>query len=137
MLRNRSMPEERLIPVLGYPDIDEAIAWLTAAFGFALRWQAGSHRAQLAVGGRAAVAIVHGDGPHSSPDHVMVRVENVDQHRSDAIEGGAKAGPVQEFPFGERQYTAQDHTDRTWVFTQTVRDVDPVEWGARTGPHSA
>jgi uncharacterized glyoxalase superfamily protein PhnB len=130
------MPEERLIPVLGYPDVDEAVAWLTAAFGFALRWQAGSHRAQLAVGGHGAVAIVQGGGAHSSGDHVMVRVENVDQHRLNAMKAGATSGPVEEFPFGERQYTAHDHTGRTWVFTQTVRDVDPAEWGARTGPGS-
>jgi hypothetical protein len=35
-------------------------------------------------------------------------------------------------PFGERQYTAEDFTGRQWVFTQTIADVAPEEWGGTT-----
>jgi len=41
---NRSMPEDVLIPVLGYPSVSEAVAWLTR-FGFTVRWQIEDHRA--------------------------------------------------------------------------------------------
>jgi hypothetical protein len=44
------MPEDVLIPVLGYPSVSEAAAWLTRAFGFSVRWRVEEHRAQLGVG---------------------------------------------------------------------------------------
>ena len=37
MLQNRSMPASTVIPVLAYPSVPEAVAWLSAAFGFTLR----------------------------------------------------------------------------------------------------
>ena len=36
--RNRSMPPSEVIPVLGYPDVAEPVAWLGGAFGFVERW---------------------------------------------------------------------------------------------------
>ena len=39
------------------------------------------------------------------------------------------AEPTDHF-FGERQYTVLDHIRRTWVFTQSIADVAPQEWGA-------
>jgi hypothetical protein len=50
MQRNRTMPDDVLVPVLAYPSVTEAVAWLTRAFGFTLRWQIEEHRAQLGVG---------------------------------------------------------------------------------------
>ena len=35
MKNNRSIPAATVIPVLIYPDVREAVAWLSAAFGFA------------------------------------------------------------------------------------------------------
>ena len=37
MRQNRSMPASTVIPVLAYPAVPEAVAWLSAAFGFTLR----------------------------------------------------------------------------------------------------
>ena len=34
MRANRSMPAPTVVPVLIYPDVREAVAWLSAAFGF-------------------------------------------------------------------------------------------------------
>ena len=50
MLTNRTMPDDVLVPVLAYPSVSEAVAWLTGAFGFSFRWQIEEHRA-LAGGG--------------------------------------------------------------------------------------
>ena len=48
MKRNRSIPSAVVMPVLIYPDVREAVAWLTAAFGFEERVRIGEdHRAQL------------------------------------------------------------------------------------------
>lgn len=131
MIHNRSMPSDVLIPVIGYPSVPEAVAWLSDAFGFELRWQVGSHRAQVAVGPTAAIAIVAGEVMRGG-DHVMVRVEDIEAHRARAEAAGASVSDIGEFPYGERQYTATDFAGRTWVFTESVADVAPADWGATT-----
>jgi uncharacterized glyoxalase superfamily protein PhnB len=51
MKPNRSIPAPTVIPVLVYPDVREAVAWLSAAFGFVERVRIGEdHRSQLKVG---------------------------------------------------------------------------------------
>jgi uncharacterized glyoxalase superfamily protein PhnB len=129
------MPHDVLIPVLGYPSVGEAIHWLTGAFEFVERWRAGEHRAQLAVGPAAAIAIVRSPagGGARIGDHVMVRVEEVDAHHAAARRFGAQiiASPS-DYPYGERQYTALDHSGRAWVFTQSIADVAPEDWGGAT-----
>jgi uncharacterized glyoxalase superfamily protein PhnB len=128
MKSNRSIPESTVIPVLVYPDVAQAAAWLCAAFGFAVRLRIADHRIQLNVG-EGAVVVKQGVSSTGS-DSVMVRVENMDEHHACASQHGAKilAAPA-EYPYGERQYTAQDFTDRIWTFSESVRDVDPRDWG--------
>src|ERR1700746_4103915 len=58
MLTNRSAPPVTVTPVLVYPDVRAAVAWLEAAFGFEERvWIGDSHRAQLRVGSDGAVVV--------------------------------------------------------------------------------
>jgi uncharacterized glyoxalase superfamily protein PhnB len=132
VLSNRSMPADAVVPVLAYPSVPEAVDRLVAAFGFTLRWRAGEHRAQLGIGG-GAVAITAGDVPAGTPDHVMVRVEQLDAHRERARAARMEVGAVGEHRYGERQYTATDHAGRRWVFSESVADVDPRDWGAVLG----
>jgi uncharacterized glyoxalase superfamily protein PhnB len=135
---NRSIPQAAVIPVLVYPDVRAAVAWLERAFGFAERVQIGEgHRSQLTVGddgGAVIVGDVHGqrrpprDGEvtHS----VIVRVNEVDEHCRWAREQGARIlGGPEDFPFGERQYTAEDLAGHQWTFSQTLADVAPEQWG--------
>jgi hypothetical protein len=77
---NRSVPAATVIPVLIYPDVGEAVAWLTAAFGFVERLRIGeNHRSQLRVGD-GAVIVAEPGGYHRPPSreavaqYVMVRV---------------------------------------------------------------
>jgi uncharacterized glyoxalase superfamily protein PhnB len=133
VLSNRTMPEGALIPVLSYPSVPEAIRWLGTAFGFALRWQIGEHRAQVEAAPGCAVAITAGDVVLGA-DHVMVRVPDAAAHRDRAQAAGAEVGDLADHMYGERQYTARDHAGRTWVFTESIADVEPAEWGATTGP---
>ena len=125
------MPSAVLVPVLGYPSVTKAVERLGATFGFGLRWQAGDHRAQISVGPDAAIAIVEGSAPSDSVDHVMVRVPDVVAHRQRAKAAGAEVSDVEQYPYGERQYSATDFSGRHWVFSQTVQDVAPQDWGAR------
>lgn len=133
MLTNRTMPADVLVPVLAYPSVSEAVRWLTAAFGFSFRWQIEEHRAQLGVGEHAGLAVTEGSVPSDTTDHVMVRVDDVDAHRARAAAAGATVGEAEDHLYGERQYRATDFAGRAWIFTQSIADLDPADWGARTG----
>jgi uncharacterized glyoxalase superfamily protein PhnB len=122
-----------VIPVLYYPDVHAAAAWLCAAFGFTERLRIANHRIQMNVGDGA---IVVADGPGSPPGDgpvsvsIMVRVQNADEHCAMATRGGAiVVTPLATHPFGERQYTAKDFAGHKWSFSQSVSDVDPASWG--------
>jgi uncharacterized glyoxalase superfamily protein PhnB len=130
MLQNRSMPASTVIPVLAYPSVPEAVAWLSAAFGFTLRLGIGDHRAQLDAGDGAIV--ITGGAAAGAPHHdsIMVRVDAARAHCDRAAAHGATiAMPPTDFPYGERQYTAIDFSGRAWTFSETIADVDPREWG--------
>jgi hypothetical protein len=48
---NRSIPHSTVIPVLFYPDVREAVEWLSQAFGFVERVRIGeNYRSQLIAG---------------------------------------------------------------------------------------
>ena len=56
MKPNRSIPAATVIPVLIYPDVRAAVAWLDAAFGFEERLRIGEdHRSQLRFGDGAVI----------------------------------------------------------------------------------
>jgi uncharacterized glyoxalase superfamily protein PhnB len=143
---NRSMPQSPVIPVLVYPDVREAVAWLERAFATTERVQIGDdHRAQLNLGGGdLIVADVSGERRPPRDDgashSVMVRVDDAHAHCERARAAGARIlmEPT-DFEYGERQYTAQDPAGHRWTFSQTLRDVAPEEWGGitRNGPRQA
>jgi len=128
-LHNRSIPESVVMPVLVYPDVRAAVAWLGDAFGAVERLRIGEHRAQLALGNGHFVAT---DGPadHPARSLVLVRVADVDAHHRRAREAGARivTAPA-DHVYGERQYTAEDLAGHRWTFSQTIADVDPASWG--------
>ena len=128
MSANRSLPDATIVPVLAYPDVVEATDWLGVAFGLAVRLRIGEHRAQLTYGD-GAVVVAHGlDAPvgHS----VLVRVADADAHCAQAAAAGARiVSPPTDYPYGERQYTAEDVAGHRWTFSQTVADSDPSDWG--------
>lgn len=136
MKPNRSMPSSTVIPVLIYPDVRQAVAWLSAAFGFVERVQIGeSHRAQLRVGdGAVIVADVRGDRRPPRPGEVThsvtVRVDDVRAHCERAREHGARiVTEPADFQYGERQYSAEDPAGHRWMFSETLADVAPDAWG--------
>jgi uncharacterized glyoxalase superfamily protein PhnB len=117
--------------------VRQAVAWLSKAFGFVERLQIGeNHRSQMKVGADGAVIIGDvredrrppraGEATHS----VMVRVEDARDHCERARSNGARIlmEPT-DFAYGERQYNAEDFAGHRWTFSQTLRDVDPSEWG--------
>jgi uncharacterized glyoxalase superfamily protein PhnB len=136
MKRNRSIPSSTVQPVLTYPDVREAVAWLCAAFGFVERLRIGeNHRSQLSFADAAViVADVRGDRRPPRPGEVThsvkVRVENVRAHCEQARKHGARiVMEPSDFPYGEREYTAEDLAGHQWTFSETLADVAPEEWG--------
>lgn len=140
MIDNRSIPRATVIPVLVYPDVRAAVAWLTGAFGFVERVRIGdNHRSQLQIGldGAVIVADVRGEQQPPQPGAVThlvkVRVEDVDGHVERArSHGAAVLQEPTEYEYGERECTVADPAGHRWQFTQTLRDVAPEEWGGTT-----
>ena len=128
MLNNRSMPVSGVIPVLAYPDVLAAAQWLCAAFGFKERLLIGTHRAQLIAG--SGDIVVAGGAVVKGSQSIMIRVDDARAHCARAKAQGAMilSEPV-DYPYGERQYSAQDLAGYVWTFSQSIADVDPAEWG--------
>jgi uncharacterized glyoxalase superfamily protein PhnB len=136
--RNRSAPNSAVIPVLYYPDVREAVAWLTTALPFTERLRIGNHRCQLSHGNGAIVvaepgghanaarSTLEGSGAHS----VMLRVVEIDALFQRAKAAGARvlAEPADHM-YGERQCSLLDPWGHPWTLSETVFDSDPADWG--------
>jgi uncharacterized glyoxalase superfamily protein PhnB len=135
-VENRTMPACTVIPELVYEDVIQAIDWLGETFGTVERWRVGDHRAQLSIG-TCTVAVTE---PRTSkalpgPVSLVVRVSDAVAHCQRARARGARIlAEPRDFPYGERQYTAEDVGGHHWTFSQSIADVAPEEWGGTAGP---
>jgi uncharacterized glyoxalase superfamily protein PhnB len=140
MKRNRSVPPSTVIPVLAYPDVREAVRWLTAAFGFVERTRIGeSHRAQMSIGADGAMIAADAQGEKQAPQagtvthEIKVRVEDVQAYYERARAHGARViEPPTDRQYGERECSVEDLAGHRWQFTETLRDVAPEEYGCET-----
>jgi uncharacterized glyoxalase superfamily protein PhnB len=139
MPRNRSAPRCSITPVLTYPDVGEAVHWLTRVFGFVEHVRIGNHRAQLGLGDGALIVAdaSYGrqppDADATSTHSVMVRVDDLDAHYQIALAAGASIlSEPADHSYGERQYAATDLAGHRWMFTQSIADVAPEDWGGST-----
>ncbi|MGY2702153.1 VOC family protein [Nocardioides sp. HB32] len=140
MTTNRSAPPATVTPVLVYPDVRAAVDFLTGAFGFGERVRIGdAHRAQLSVGSDGAVVVADDGGERVAPSgdgythEIKVRVDDVDAAFARAVAAGARV--LQEpttYEYGERSGVVADPAGHRWELTQSVRDVQPEEWGGVT-----
>jgi uncharacterized glyoxalase superfamily protein PhnB len=136
---NRSVPPATVVPVLSYPDVRAAVAWLSAAFGFAERTRIGeSHRAQMSIGADGAVIVAEHRGGEPAADEtvthvVRVRVEDVRGQFERARGHGARVlEPPVDREYGERDCTVEDLAGHRWQFAETVGDVAPEDFGCTT-----
>jgi uncharacterized glyoxalase superfamily protein PhnB len=140
VLTNRSAPPATVTPVLVYPDVRAAVTWLETAFGFEERVRVGeAHRAQLRVGEDGALIIADVRGQQVAPSagsvthSIKVRVPDVDAAFSRARDAGARVmDEPASYEYGERSCMLEDLAGHRWELTQTVRDVEPEEWGGVT-----
>lgn len=146
MLISRTTGSASVVPELVYPEVERAVDWLCATFGFTEVWRAGGHRARIAFGnGVVIVAEADAEYGRAAPtlgelrSHgVMVKVADVDAHYDHARRHGAQiiSSPA-DYPYGERQYSVEDLAGHRWTFTQTIADLAPEDWGGTsTAPTS-
>jgi uncharacterized glyoxalase superfamily protein PhnB len=137
---NRSVPPMTVVPILVYPDVRAAVAFLTAAFGFVERTRIGeSHRAQMAIGEDGAVIVADATGdrqpppPGSMTHAIRVRVNDVDAAFKRARDNGAVVleAPVTR-EYDERDCTVEDLAGHRWQFAEALGDVAPEEFGCET-----
>ena len=133
---------QTVTPYLLYEDVAAAIDWLGHAFGFEERLRftddggAVTH-AELALGG-GEIFLGHPGPDYRSPKRLggftqltHVYVEDVDAHHARAVEAGATInGELQDTPYGDRRYDAEDLEGHRWSFAQVLRELAPEEWGA-------
>jgi len=138
---NRSAPSGTVVPVLVYEDVARAIDWLCGAFGFRERLRAaGPERrivhAQLSIGDGAVMIGASGaefrpPRPNEVNQYVLVHVDDVEEHFDHAKRFRCKiVHPPTDMPFGERVYSAEDLAGYRWVFSQSIADIAPEQWGA-------
>jgi PhnB protein len=142
MRDDSSRDTPRVTPYLLYEDVDRALEWLSAAFGFRERLRFAdddgtvTHAEMEFDGG----LIMLGDpGPeYKSPNEigqvthlVHVYVDDVDAHYARAKEAGATiVSEPKNQEYGDRRYDAKDVEGHLWSFAQHVRDVPAEDWGA-------
>jgi uncharacterized glyoxalase superfamily protein PhnB len=133
MQTNRSAPPATISPVLIYPDVRAAVAWLENAFDFGERVRIGDdHRAQMRAGDDGSFVVA--DVRHTQVAPSGGVVTQVIKFRVPDVDAAfARARDVLEEPqthvYGERSCVVEDLAGHRWELTQTVRDVDPEEWG--------
>ena len=136
--KNRSAPNTAVIPVLYYPDVREAVEWLTTALPFTERLRNSDTRRQLSHGNGAIVVAkpgVHANAASStlqSPGahSVTLRVTGIDELFERAKVAGARvlAEPT-DHVYGERQCSFLDPWEHPWTLSETIFDSDPADWG--------
>ncbi len=110
----------RVMPSLRYDDVGRALAWLRDSFGLReyLRWSSPDgvvHHAEMRIGDgfvELATATEEQPSPRTLgrvPGALVVLVDDVDEHHERAVAAGAEVvSPLEDKPWGLRQYTALD-----------------------------
>ena len=141
MLTNRSAPPATVTPVLTYPDVRAAVAWLESAFGFEERVRIGdAHRAQLRVGSDGAVVVADPGADRRCaerrgcyPPPQGARTGRRCGVRPREERGARVVEELTTWEYGERSGVVEDIGGHRWELTQTLRDVAPEEWGGVDG----
>lgn len=140
MNANRSVPTDTVLPHICYRSVEDALAWLSKAFGFVEHYHYGAapiSGAQVHLG-NAWLMLRRADKRGSTPaqlgygtQSLTIFVDDVEAHYLRAKSAGAKIlEEPHETEYGEFQYAAEDLDGHHWLFSRHARDRGPDEWGA-------
>ncbi len=139
MISNRSVPTNTVLPHVMVRDLNEAIPWLTNAFGFVEHYRYGDplSGAQMRAG-NAWIMLKQAPRSHATPrelgfgtQSLTIFIEDLEAHYAHAQAAGVTLlEDLHETVYGELQYAAQDLDGHHWLFSRHARDLDPIQWGA-------
>jgi predicted enzyme related to lactoylglutathione lyase/uncharacterized glyoxalase superfamily protein PhnB len=138
-IENRSVPTNTILPHVHYPDVGEAIAWLTRTFGFREHYRYGDPMSGAQVHlGDAWMMLKKTPEGKATPSQLgygtqslTVFVGDVESHFAKSKAEGARiVEELHETIYGERQYGVEDLAGHRWLFSQHACNLDPSEWGA-------
>ena len=146
MIPNRSVPTDVVLPHITYRDVEEAISWLSGAFGFVEHYRYGNpvSGAQMSVG-NAWLMLSRARDQRAVPkllgfatQSLTVFIENIEAHFEHARSYGVTiVEDLHETAYGELQYAAQDLDGHPWLFSRHARDTKPELWGATVASRAA
>jgi len=138
-IENGSVPTDTVLPHVHYPDVVEAIEWLTRTFGFREHYRYGDpvSGAQVYLGG-AWIMLKKTPAGKATPSQLgfgtqslTVFVGDVESHFAKSKAEGARiVEELHETVYGERQYGVEDFAGHHWLFSRHARNLDPSERGA-------
>ena len=126
----------RITPYILYEDLENAIKWLSKAFGFKERLRMPGPDGKI---GHAEMTLDDGlvmmgcpGTDYQSPKRhghvcqlIYVYVDNVDAHFEKAKKAGASIlTEPEDKEYGDRIYSAEDLEGQHWFFSQHMHDVD-------------
>jgi len=140
VISNRSVPTDSVLPHIAYRNLEEAIVWLTNAFGFEEHYRYGEppNGAQMRAGNawimlkqaRVGQAIPKelGFGTQS----LTIFVEDIGSHFEKAKSARVHLlEDLHETVYGELQYAVEDLDGHHWLFSRHAKNVGPENWGAK------
>jgi hypothetical protein len=104
MLISRTTGSASVVPELVYPQVEQAVDWLCATFGFTEVWRAGEHRARIAFGdGVVIVADAEAEYGRAAPTRGELRSHAVmvkwrTSTRITTVRGGRAPGSLIRLP---------------------------------------
>jgi len=142
MAESTTEQPQRIVPYLYYEDVEGALRWLSAVFGFreraeeTLRSDEGRvvHAAMELHGARIMLGSPGAD--YRSPQrlgqtthNLYVYVDDLDQHFARTQRGGARLlTEITATFYGDRRYGVADLEGQHWYFAQTAQELPASEW---------
>jgi len=122
-----------------YRDLQEAIVWLSKAFGFVEHYRYGNpvSGAQMRAG-NAWIMLKQSRREDATPKELgfgtqslTIFIEDIQAHFQQAKSAGVRIlEDLHETVYGELQYAAEDLDGHHWLFSRHARDLRPEQWGA-------
>lgn len=124
-----------ITPYLYYEDLARALPWITEKFGFHER-EAETQRSSSGAISHCAVELNGGivlmgapGRPYRNPKHLgqptqglYVMVDDVNRHFEHARSAGATiCSELEDAPYGDRRYEAEDLEGHRWFFAQKIK----------------